>query len=317
MKLYIANPLYDAVFRYLMEDERIARTILSALLRKEVTQVVQRPHEHVNSLRNEVSMFRVHFSATLREEDGDEHPVLIELQKTWLETETLNCRQYLGAQYLRSEDRKYALHVVTVYLLCHRVDDIQTPVIYVNHKVCDYDGNEIVSLRHNTFAENLTHDSIIVQIPLLHGRVNNRLEKMLSLFDQSNATKANPQTLEINEEEYAGDLEVERIVWRLVSAATNPTIRQEMNAEEYFIKPLQNRDTAIMLRDQRIKELDRQMEEREQRMEAQRNANAHLQADRLRPELQEILALSAPMKGKMPKWDLNGDSAREEALQGI
>jgi hypothetical protein len=28
----VANPIYDIVFKYLMEDERIARTILSALL---------------------------------------------------------------------------------------------------------------------------------------------------------------------------------------------------------------------------------------------------------------------------------------------
>ena len=39
--------------------------------------------------------------------------------------------------------------------------------------------------------------------------------------------------------------------------------------------------------------------------------------DQLCPELQEILALSAPMKGKFPEWDLNGDLAREEALQEI
>lgn len=39
--------------------------------------------------------------------------------------------------------------------------------------------------------------------------------------------------------------------------------------------------------------------------------------DQLCPELQEILALSAPMKGKLPEWDLNGDLAREEALQEI
>ena len=32
----IANPMYDIVFKYLMEDERIARTILSALLQKDV-----------------------------------------------------------------------------------------------------------------------------------------------------------------------------------------------------------------------------------------------------------------------------------------
>ena len=31
--IHIANPIYDSVFKYLMEDERVARTILSALLK--------------------------------------------------------------------------------------------------------------------------------------------------------------------------------------------------------------------------------------------------------------------------------------------
>jgi hypothetical protein len=35
----IANPIYDVVFKYLMEDERIVRTILSALLKKDVVKV--------------------------------------------------------------------------------------------------------------------------------------------------------------------------------------------------------------------------------------------------------------------------------------
>ena len=34
--MIIANPIYDIVFKYLMEDERIARTILSALLKMDV-----------------------------------------------------------------------------------------------------------------------------------------------------------------------------------------------------------------------------------------------------------------------------------------
>ena len=37
--IHIANPIYDSVFKYLMEDERVARTILSALLKKEVVSV--------------------------------------------------------------------------------------------------------------------------------------------------------------------------------------------------------------------------------------------------------------------------------------
>ena len=36
--LHIANPIYDIVFKYLMEDERIVKTILSALLKKEVVE---------------------------------------------------------------------------------------------------------------------------------------------------------------------------------------------------------------------------------------------------------------------------------------
>ena len=35
MVVYVANPLYDAVFKYLMEDDRIAKTILAALLEEE------------------------------------------------------------------------------------------------------------------------------------------------------------------------------------------------------------------------------------------------------------------------------------------
>ena len=35
MVVYVATPLYDAVFKYLMEDDRIAKTILSELLEKD------------------------------------------------------------------------------------------------------------------------------------------------------------------------------------------------------------------------------------------------------------------------------------------
>ena len=131
MKLYLANPIYDTVFKYLMEDERIARTMLSALLKKKVVKVEQRPHEYVNTTRNNISMFRIDFGATIREDNGHEHLVLIELQKTWLETETLRFRQYLGAQYSRKENiveeskDKHALPMVAVYIL----DTVQLMII--------------------------------------------------------------------------------------------------------------------------------------------------------------------------------------------
>ena len=59
MILSVANPLYDAVFKFLMEDERIAKIVLSALLKKEVVSVEMRRHEYPNVTRDQLSMFRI------------------------------------------------------------------------------------------------------------------------------------------------------------------------------------------------------------------------------------------------------------------
>ena len=36
--------------------------------------------------------------------------------------------------------------------------------------------------------------------------------------------------------------------------------------------------------------------------------------EELSPEIQELLSMTEPLKGTIPEWDLNGDTARTEAL---
>ena len=260
--IYVANPLYDAVFKYMMEDERIAKTLLSALLQKTVIAVEMRRHEYPNISRDAISMFRVDFAATVLEDDGSKNLILIELQKTWLETETLRFRQYLAVQYnnkenMRKETKgKYALPTVAVYLLGHNVGQFTEPVIYARHKIYDYEGNEVHQEEPDPFVESLQHDSIIVQIPRLRGRVNNRLEKILSVFDQSQIYPDDQRMLELDENKYADDAEMAHILHRLQSAAANPDIRNRMNAEDEFFQALEDRDTAIMQKDAAIMQKD-------------------------------------------------------------
>ena len=168
MIVHAANPIYDSIFKYLVEDKRIAKILISALLKKEVLNVEFRRHEYTNNVRNDISMFRIDFGARVREADGSEHLVLIELQKTWIETETLRFRQYLGAQYsdpnnIQKEERLkhgYAIPMVTVYLLGHKVGNIEEPILYVNHKSYDYNGHEITQGLPDPFVESLVHNSI-------------------------------------------------------------------------------------------------------------------------------------------------------------
>ena len=249
--LHIANPIYDSVFKYLLEDERIAKTLLGALIKSEIIDIQMRPNEYANTTKDNIAMFRIDFNATVRNADGSKKLILIELQKTWVETETLRFRQYLGAQYANPANmqhdskNRYGLHIITIYIMGHRVGDINVPVLYVGRNFRDYDGNDVTQGIPDPFVDSLTHNSIVVQIPLLKGQKNNRLEKYLDIFCQDRKEKDNNQILSVDDSMMDDD-DMRRIVTRLLSAASDTQVRHSMNIEEEINTALENRDTEIM-----------------------------------------------------------------------
>ena len=272
----VANPIYDCVFKFLMEDERIAKTVLSALLKKEVVSVEMRRHEHPNVTRDKISMFRIDFAAQVREDDGTVRLILIELQKTWVDTETLRFRRYLAAQYNAEENmvkegelKGYAVPMISVYLLGHRVGDIDKAVVYVTHNAYDYDGKVVEGGMQDPFINSLIHDSIIVQIPLLHGKINNRLDRVLSVFDQSQRDAKNQQIVCLDEKEYAGDSDMMYILHRLGLAAMDADVRQEMNDEDEFYSVLEARDTQVMKLNEQLTEKKKQLNEKNAQLNEQ------------------------------------------------
>ena len=263
----VANPIYDIVFKYLMEDERIARILLSALLKKNVVEIKMKPHEYTNIARDGLSVFRIDFGATIQEDDGSTHLILIELQKTWVETETLRFRQYLGAQYanpdnmLPDNDGTYGMPMLTVYLLGHKVGDIEEPVLYVHRQCHDYNDQIVTHGLPNPFVDSLTHDSIIVQIPRLRRKNNNRLDRILSIFDQTQQMPNDKHVLNLDETLYADDADMQRIIQRLLAAAANAKMRHDMNVEDEYFSVIEKRDTTIMIKDRKIAEQTAQINE--------------------------------------------------------
>ena len=286
MIIHVANPIYDVVFKYLMEDERIARILLSALLKQDVVAVEMRPHEYsnTNGARRGISMFRIDFSARVREASGAERTVVIELQKTWLPTETLRFRQYLGVQYGNSgnmQDKSTAYPMYAVYLLGHCVGDIKAPVFYVHHNVTDYDGHEVTEGVPDRFVESLTHDSIFVQIPLLHGRVNNKLDRVLSIFDQQMVNDLDQHVIDVDDDAFKGDAEMEYVLRRLTMAATNPDMRLDMNVEDEYYKAIEDLDTGILERDKLLAKKDAQLNEKDAQLN-EKNAQLNQQAEQIK-----------------------------------
>ena len=265
----IANPIYDVVFKYLMEDKRVARTILSALLKKNVVEVELRPHEYSDSTRDSLSIFRIDFAATIRDNDGKESMILIEVQKTWLETETLRFRQYLGVHYSNPSNvvNGIAMPMVAIYILGHRVEDIDEPVLYVDHHCADYTGISVNEGMSSSFVKSLNHDSIIVQIPLLRGQINGRLFKILSVFDQTNKDPNDGRIISIDNETYQNDTEMNLILTRLTQAAADAKIRHHMSVEDEFFSVIEKRDTELLIKDRKLAEKQVQLDEKQEQLD--------------------------------------------------
>lgn len=260
----------------MMEDEQVARTLLSALLKKDIVSVEMRPNEYSNANKDNdrISIFRIDFGALVREKDGKEHLILIEVQKTWRSTEISRFRQYFGVQYENKRNLDVngnSLPIVSIYILGHKVGKIKEPVIYVSRKYLDYDSKEITEGVPDPFVESLTHDSIIVQVPYLKGKARNRVEKLLSVFDQTYVQDGDPQFVSVSDRDISEDKDMERIINRLAKAATISDIRMTMNIEDEIYSELENLDTKILSQKKALAQKDKQLAHQEEQLAHQKD----------------------------------------------
>ena len=104
--MQIANPIYDVVFKYLMEDKKIAKIILSSIIEEEITDLDFLPKEQTLILEDRsFTVQKMDFSAKIKTKDGEKQ-VIIEIQKAKFATDIIRFRRYLGEQYSRKENLK-------------------------------------------------------------------------------------------------------------------------------------------------------------------------------------------------------------------
>nr|VFJ66339.1 MAG: hypothetical protein BECKDK2373B_GA0170837_11664 [Candidatus Kentron sp. DK] len=79
--MQIANPIYDVVFKYLMQNNEAAILILSTILEEEITALDLLPQETAVTLENRsFTVYRLDFSARIRAATGEEKHVIIEIR---------------------------------------------------------------------------------------------------------------------------------------------------------------------------------------------------------------------------------------------
>jgi hypothetical protein len=266
----IANPIYDVVFRYLMKDEKLAKLLLSAIIGKEVLSLEFRPTEQTLSVSESLTVLRMDFSARIVDQEGKQELVLIELQKARMASDIMRFRRYLGSQYASKENvirdsageaygSQKALPILSIYILGEPLPKIKAPVVRVNRVYTDAATGEQIHDKEE-FIESLTHDSIVIQVHYLKGRRRNELEQLLSIFDQSLATR-DPHLMLINEEELPAHYRP--LLRKLQQAISNSTIRETMEAEDEVVEDLRVLERRISEQEAIIEKKDEALQEKE------------------------------------------------------
>jgi len=285
----IANPIYDVVFKYLLDDEKVARLLLSALLGKEVLELQFRPtevhHEAARPDGTQLLVLRMDFAATVRLEDGGRKLVLIEIQKARNAWDVQRFRRYLGSNYASPENvyldpdgKEQALPIVTIYFLGQGLECVDVPVLKVNRHYLDVVTGDEVRIT-DPFVEALTHDSIVVQVNRLKNRRRTELERLLEVFDQGLASRSDPHLLDILEENFPEHHRA--VLRRLVRAGAEQEVRDSMDVEDDIMTAFQDqaresadlrqalveKDQVIEGNFQALREKDQVIEEKDQVIE--------------------------------------------------
>ncbi len=291
----IANPMYDAAFKYLMDDDASARLLVGAVLGEDVESLQSLPQERAarpspapapgESPSGELlTVRRVDFAATVRTASGDRLRVLVEVQKARFTDEVMRFREYLGRHYADRENydqgpdgRRRHRPLRAIYILGECLPRTEATVLRVSREYLDGVTGQRLSDREE-FVEALSHDCWVVQVPLLAARRRTDLERLLSVFDQELQVAGNRSLLEVDErdlpERYAP------VLRRLAGAAASVEVADSMALEDEVSETWGRMKREIAADKAALAEKDAALAERDTALAAKDAALERERADR-------------------------------------
>jgi len=187
----IVNPLYDKVFKYLLQEKKYAILLISLILGEEIEDLdVNQQETVVIDEKRKFTLFRLDFKAIIKKPDGTRQKVLIELQKSKTYTDILRFRSYLGSNYIKPEvekqnntEIKQSYPIITIYILGYELEGLPYLAVSVFPKIIDSINKQEITV-NNDFINQLNHKSHIIQVRHLPEKRQTRLEKFLTFFNQ-------------------------------------------------------------------------------------------------------------------------------------
>ncbi len=295
--LIIPNPIYDVVFRYLMEDPDSAMIVISTLINEKIKKLHLEPSTHSEKndnqteleiqdpkTKDDIKLFHLDFTATIELPDGSEELIMIELQKASEPDDIFRFKRYISKNFQRKHEIEITnpktqaiesvnkpIRLIPIFILNFRIEnEINDLLIKTNRIKTGIFKNKNL-LKHNEFIDNLSYDIWVIQLPNLHNineidykddEYKQKLFTLLKLFDQKSRIKDNEHRLRIIRKFFPGFLD--RVIKRLQAASiNNPNLEEQMFAEDEYLKTLIKRDNKITFLEQLLNQKDKALEDKD------------------------------------------------------
>ena len=225
--MIIANPIYDATFKRLLENDNVAKFLIGTILDCKIISLEPYIQERTkfDKITGQLTLYRKDFSATIETKEEGVKRVIIELQKAKQLSDIYRFREYLGAEYVNSK-----LPIIAIYILGFNLS-VDAPAFVAYPECKDLRTKEKLTV-HDNFVEHLTHKAYFVQTCKIKQNLNTELDTLLSVFEQENFVSSDKTTKDFPvETQYP---EIKELLDILHYVAVDKDARKELDEELYY-----------------------------------------------------------------------------------
>ncbi len=295
--MVIANPIYDVIFKYLVEDKLSAMALISLVIDKNVVEIDFLPQENVVSGNKGFSVIRLDFIAILSDENGKREKILIEVQKSKKIEDIPRFRSYLASNYNKQNSKfgkSEILPITCIYFLGYATK-VNNQVVVNRRNFVDAIDNKPVE-NTDRFMELLTHSTYLIYINnLKKGALDHALIQLLTLFDQNKIkSKEMKYLLESDAFEHTEDPRVKLVLNRLQQAALEEELLAKAQREYDLDATIEDAMNSLMgeiEEERRQKEEERRQKEDERSQKEEERSQKEEERRQKEEALKELAAL--------------------------
>ena len=246
----ILNPIYDTVFKYLMEDIEIAKGFISAIIEQEVIELIPAPQETTStkikiqyaSLEIQHLDYVAHIKTINADGNEEYERVMIEVQKSPFAPAIGRFRKYLAEKYknisvikTKAGEEKIYLPLKTIYIIDKTFNENLPCILKRNSQYIDVLNKTEYAGKKDKFVELLTHEAWFIQLQKLPHDLKTTITRLLSVFTPWYRVKGDERYLNFPVED--DDLKkiknqvLRRVLRRLFAAVKNDKLKLAMEIE--------------------------------------------------------------------------------------